>query len=102
MSISYEELKAELMKDPEFRAAYEAYDPEIAALDVRLAAREARRHAKLTKAEVAERIGTTPEAIDRFENRSPRRTSTLGMLFHYAAAVNCRLKISFEPVAPRR
>lgn len=101
MTMTHEEVMAELMQDPEFRAAYEAYDPEIAMLDARLAAREARTQAKLTQAEVAKRMGTKREAIARFESRSAGRSSTLGTLCRYAAAVNCRLKISFEPVEPR-
>ena len=58
------ELKRRLMKNPEFAAEYERADAEFSIVE---ALGRARTKAKLTQAELAERLGTTQSAVARLE-----------------------------------
>ncbi len=93
------DLHEKWMRDPEYRAAYEELEPEFEDLRRRLrlarAVEEARAGAGLTQAELAARIGTTPETVARFERgRSRPSTRTLEKV---ARATGTRLRIAFEP-----
>ncbi len=66
------ELKKEWMKNPEFRAEYEALKPEFAIAREILAARK---HAKLTQAQLAKRMGTTQSVIARYESGTAAPTT---------------------------
>jgi ribosome-binding protein aMBF1 (putative translation factor) len=78
--------------DPEYRAEYEALEEEFAIAAAIIAART---QARLTQAELAERMGTTQSVIARLEGgKSKPSTSTLEKL---AKATNTRLRIAFEP-----
>lgn len=87
-------LKARLMKNPEFRAAYEEVKRENALYDELIKARAA---AKLTQAEIAERMGTTQSAVARLE--AGRGSPSIATLRKYAEATGTELKIAF--VRPR-
>jgi len=65
MTIPYSVFKAELLADPEVKAAYDALAPEyeIAAELIR-----ARMRAGLSQAELAERMGTSQSTITRLES----------------------------------
>ena len=80
------------MKDPEFRAEYEALEGEFALASALI---EARGRAGMTQAQVAEAMGTTQAAIARLEDArvkpSPRT------LERFAQARGTRLRIRFEP-----
>lgn len=67
---THDEMVAGWMKDPEFKAEYDAMEDEFALFDAVLAARK---RAGLTQAEIAARMGTK------------------------ALAVGCRLKIELIP-----
>jgi DNA-binding XRE family transcriptional regulator len=84
---------AQLLADPQLRAAYDALDEEYAALDALLTAR---REAGLTQAEVAERMGTTASAVSRLESSlsSERHSPSFSTLRKYAAACGKKLVIS--------
>ena len=84
--ISLAEMKADMMKAPEFACA-EA-DAEYSVLETMLKARIA---AGLTQAEVAARAGTTQSAIARLEGGSV--SPTVETLRKYAKAVGKRLKV---------
>jgi predicted transcriptional regulator len=91
--MTHEELKAEILSDPEVRAEYERIErEEMPMLDAILAAR---REAGLTQAEVAARMGTKAPAVARLENAlvtgSP--SPSLATLRKYAAALGKRLEI---------
>ena len=86
--ISLAEMKAEMMKDPEFAAAYAEADAEYSVIEAMIAARTA---AGLTQAEVAARAGTTQSAIARLEGGSV--SPTVETLRKYAKAVGKRLKV---------
>ena len=56
----YEDIKAELLKDPEVRRAYEELEPAYQLTRLRI-------EQGLTQAELAEMIGTTQSSIARME-----------------------------------
>ncbi len=87
--------KKKWMKDPAFRAEYEALDTEFTLLDECLAAR---RRAGLTQAEVAERMGTKAPAVARIESGggSKRHSPSITTLRKYAEAVGCKLEIRLK------
>lgn len=82
----------EMAVDPAYREAYEALEGEFALVNSLI---QARSRAKLSQAEVAERMGTTESAVSRLESgRSKPSTRTLE---RYAKATGHRLHISLEP-----
>lgn len=83
---------AEWMKDPEFRAAYDALEEEFALAEAII---KARADADMTQEEVATAMGTTQTAVARMEGGHLPSTRTLK---RFAEATGTRLKISFEPV----
>jgi DNA-binding XRE family transcriptional regulator len=85
------------LKDPSFRAEYEALEPEFALASALI---EARSRAGMTQAQVAEAMGTTQAAVARLEGgRVKPSTRTLE---RFAKATGTRLRILFEPDrAPR-
>ncbi len=87
------ELRERWMKNPGFRAEYEAVKPTF---ELMMTLAEVRSSAGLTQQELAERMGTTQSAIARLEGWSSNpSTSTLR---RFAEATGTRLKISFEPI----
>jgi len=84
---SFEAWKRKQLKDPKFKAAYDALDEEFALIHELLKARSS---AKLTQAEVARRMGTSQSAVARMESgRAPSLTS----LKKYARAVGRKVEI---------
>lgn len=91
-SLLVAEAAKEWLKDPEFRAAYDALEEEFALARALI---RARADADLTQEQVAKRMGTTQAVVARLESgRSMPSTRTLQ---RYAKATNTRLRISFEP-----
>jgi ribosome-binding protein aMBF1 (putative translation factor) len=91
-SIPVEESFARWAKDPEFMREYDALEEEFALANALIGARA---HAKLSQAELAERMGTSQSAIARLESgRSMPSTRTLERL---AAATGTKLRIRLEP-----
>jgi transcriptional regulator with XRE-family HTH domain len=88
------DLAKEWMKDPEFRSEYERSKREFEIVDALIRARAA---AKLTQAEIAERMGTTQSAVARLEGG--RGSPSIATLRKYAEATGTELKIAF--VRPR-
>lgn len=86
---SYREYRDERLKDPDFRAEYEALGPEFEFIASLIAARLA---AGLTQAELAGRIGTKQPAIARLE--SGAMPPSLDMLKRLARALNVRFEIT--------
>jgi predicted transcriptional regulator len=82
------ELKRRLMKNPEFAAEYEKADAEFAIVEALV---RARTKAKLTQAELAERLGTTQSAVARLEGG--KVSPSIATLRRYAEATGARLQI---------
>ncbi len=79
------------MKNPDFKRAYEALEPEFQIARQVIRARIAR---KLTQTQLAKRIGTKQPVISRLEGMGSMPTITL--LKKVAASLGKKLVISFE------
>jgi predicted transcriptional regulator len=84
------DLKARLMKDPEFAAAYAVADVEYRVIEEMIRTRS---EAGLTQAALAERMGTTQSAIARLEGG--RVSPSVETLRRYAVAVGKTLRVEF-------
>ena len=84
------DLKKRLMENPEVRAEYGQADADYSVIEAMLLART---EAKLTQAEIAERIGTTQSAIARLEGG--KISPSVATLRRYAEATGRQLKIGF-------
>ena len=80
------------MQDPEFRKEYARADEEYALIEALVRARTT---AKLTQAQLAQRIGTTQSAVARLEGG--RVWPSIATLRRYAEATGTRLTIGFVP-----
>lgn len=87
-----EELKEKYMKDPEFRKAYKEADLEYTVIELLIRARV---QAKLSQAEVAERMSTTQSAIARLEGG--RVSPSIATLRRYAEATGYELRVDMTP-----
>lgn len=91
-----QELTKELMSDEEFRAEYEALQPEM---DITRAMMDARIRAGLTQTELSRKSGISQADISRLENGT--RNPSLSLLKRLAEAMNTTLKIEFVPKSVR-
>ena len=82
------------MKNPRYRAAYDALGGEFAWSAALI---EARAQAGLTQEEIAQRMGTTQQVISRLE--SGRTKPSTRTLERYAEATGTRLMIGFAPLS---
>lgn len=87
-TVSYEDWLAEQMKDPEFRAGYEALEPAYQLTRLRIAK-------GLTQAQLAELVGTKQPGIARLE--SGKTEPKLSFLRRVAKALGYRVEIRFVP-----
>ena len=89
---SLAELKNELMKNPAFKAEYDALEDEFSLARELI---EARTRAGLSQAELAQRMGTTQSAIARLESgKAPPSMRTIARI---AAATGTRAVVRLEP-----
>ena len=86
------ELHKEWMKDPEYREAYAASQPQFELISALIGARS---HAGIDQDELAERMGIHVTAIMRLEGW--RSNPSINTLRRVAEATGTRLKISFVP-----
>ncbi len=63
--ISFEEMKADMLKDEEFRIEYEKLRPRYEAIEQII---NARKEQNITQAELAKRVGTQKSNISRLES----------------------------------
>ena len=86
------DLKKELMKDKDFKAEYEAIQPEMyvirALIDARIAS-------NLTQKQLAELSGVNQSDISKIENGT--RNPSIRLLQKLAAGMNMSLKLQFIP-----
>ena len=87
-----EDIKLELMKDPEFLKEYEAIQPEM---DIIRAIVDARIANNLTQKQLAERTGINQADISKLENGT--RNPTINLLKRLAEGMDMILKIEFIP-----
>lgn len=81
----------EEMRDAEYRAAFEALEPEFA---IARALIQARSDAGLTQAEVAQKLGVTQPAVARMESG---RNVSIKSLTRYATAVGKPITFEIRP-----
>ncbi len=93
---THDEMIADWMKNPKFKAEYDSLEDEFALIDEFL---KARKRAGLTQAEIAVRMGTKTPAVARLEagGGSKRHSPSIATLRRYAAAVGCKLQIKLVP-----
>lgn len=87
-TIDFNDLKADLLSDPEVRAEYDALEQDFALANELISARA---RAGLSQADVAARMGTTQSTIARLE--SGRSLPSLRTLSRYAAAIGARAEV---------
>ena len=86
------ELRKKWMKDPEFRAEYEALHLEFEIMGALI---RARAQSGLTQADIAKRMGTSQSAVARLEGG--RSNPSMRTLDRFATATGTRVRIWFEP-----
>jgi len=88
-AIPFGKLKADLMKDPEFRREYEALEPEFQIARQMIGARIKK---KISQEELAKKVGTGQAVISRLEgmNASP----SLSLLKRVARALDIKIQLS--------
>ncbi|HMR32721.1 MAG TPA: helix-turn-helix transcriptional regulator, partial [Geminicoccus sp.] len=91
------ELHDEWMKEPDYREAYAALEPEFALARTLIAARL---RAGLTQEQVASRMKTTQSVVARLE--SGRIQPSTRTLERFAEATGTRLRIEFDTPAEAR
>lgn len=94
---THEEMRAQWLKDPEFKVEYEALEEEYQLAREML---QARKRAGLTQEDVAELMGTKAPAVARLEavKVQGKSSPSVSTLRKYAQAVGCRLEIHFRPL----
>ena len=86
MTISYEEVKATLLADPEGQQAYDSLEPAYQIARLRIAR-------GLTQAQLAQLIGTKQPSIARLESGASHPSEAF--LREVAAALGTRLEVHF-------
>jgi ribosome-binding protein aMBF1 (putative translation factor) len=87
----------EQLQDPEFRAEYEALEPEFAIIR---AITKARKNSDLTQKELSERTGIAQGDISKIERGDAN--PTLATIKRLATGMGMKLKLEFEPMAVSR
>lgn len=90
--ISFEDHKKEMLKDPEFKRAYDALEPEYQLIRSLI---EKRLKQKMSQKTLAAKIGTTQSAISRLESGNANPSFTF--LQKVADALGTTLEIRFSP-----
>jgi len=88
----------EKMKNPEFKKAWQDLDAEFSILESVI---KARKKARLTQQELAERIGTKQPALSRLEKGGFEKAN-IETLRKIANALNYKLIVRFEPKKVRK
>lgn len=88
MTIPFQEFKAQALRNPAVKAAYDALAPEF---EISAELIRARRRAGLSQAELAERMGTSQSTIARLE--SGQTLPSTKTLLRYAQATGSKVKV---------
>lgn len=89
--ISFEEIKADMLKDEAFKAEYEKLKPRYEAIKQII---EARKEQKMTQAELAKRVGTQKSNISRLE--SGNYNPSLDFLIKVAESLGKSLSVQIK------
>lgn len=95
MGKNFRETLNEQLKDPEFRAEWEALEPELQIIRAIIEGREER---DLTQKQLAEATGIAQADISRLENGTAN--PSLRTLKRLAAGLGMTLKVEFVPSVP--
>jgi len=90
---NFDEYVADKLKNPEFRAEYDALEPEFAIIHAMI---DARKNAGITQKQLAERTGIAQGDISKIENGNGN--PSLKTLKRLASAMDMKLKLEFEPL----
>ena len=90
----FDDFLEEQLKDPEFKAEYDALEPEFAIIHAMI---DARKNSGLTQKQLAERTGMAQGDISKIENGNAN--PSLRTLKRLAEAMDMKLKLEFEPIA---
>ena len=93
MSNSFDDFLKEQLQDAEFRAEYEALEPEFAIMQAMIDARKA---TGMTQKQLAEVTGINQADISKLERGSGN--PSLRTLQRLAAGMGMRIKLEFEPI----
>jgi ribosome-binding protein aMBF1 (putative translation factor) len=94
---NFDEYVAEKLKDPEFRAEWDALEPEFAIVRAMI---DARKNTGLTQQQLSAKTGIDQSDISRIE--SGDANPTLATIKRLAAGMDMKLKLEFEPMAVSR
>ena len=94
---THQQVKQELLTDPEVRAEYEALEDEF---NLRKAMIKLRNASGMTQHAVAEKLGTYQSALSRLE--SGRTNVSVEYLARLADALNSDLELRFHPRGAQR
>ena len=89
----FDDFLAQQLKDPDFRAEYEALEPEFTIMQAMI---EARRSSGLTQKQLAERTGIAQADISKLE--SGNGNPSLRTLQRLAAGMGMQVRIEFRPI----
>ena len=92
--MTFKEGLQEQLKDPEFRAEYEALEPEYQLISAMIRAREEQ---KISQRQLSERTGIAQADISRIETGDGN--PTIHTIQRIAAGLGMRLKLDFVPIA---
>ena len=92
MTTDFDQFVKEQLKDSEFRAEYEALEPEFAIIHAMI---EARKNTGLTQTQLAIKTGIDQSDISRIENGDAN--PSLNTLKRLAAGMDMRLRLEFLP-----
>ena len=93
MTVRFEDFLEEQLKDDEFRAEYEALEPEMAIIQAMI---DARYNSGLTSEELSEKTGIPRTEIKELE--TGQANPTLRKLQQLARGLGKKLHIEFQPV----
>lgn len=94
--MNLQEMKSEILKNPEVLAEYEAMKPEYDVVKVVL---DARKKSNLTQQQLADKTGINRADISKLENGSTN--PTLALLQRLADGMGMTLKLEFVPKVSR-
>ena len=91
---NFNDYLSQKMKDPAFKAEYDALEPEFSIIQAMIDARKA---SGLTQQQLAEKTGIAQADISKLENGSAN--PSLRILRRLAAGMGMQLKLEFVPAA---